>query len=354
MACHFEHGPEVDSPAARLVFRVFRMGGTGVDLFFVLSGFLITRILDDARGQPRAFVNFYARRTLRIFPLYYGLLFVCFVLLPASGIAANPKVVGLQGWLWIYATNLYLSWRGAYVFDEFNHLWSLAVEEQFYLVWPLVVLCCRRRTAVACCLACLAVAPALRYLFAGRGNAVAAYTLTTCRVDALAAGALIALALKGRAGRGEPDPVRLLGRRAGLHAAAAGLLLTGLFLWKKDGGPMDAVTLVARFSLSAWLFAAVLVLALRATPGSLARSFWYSRILTFFGTYSYGLYVFHPVLEPALARLYTPESLALRLGSPVAGRLLAMALSGAASLVIAYLSFHLYERPFLRWKRRFH
>src|SRR5437763_217904 len=120
-----------------------------VDVFFVLSGFLITGILLDAKGSNHYFRNFYVRRVLRIFPLYYGFLFVFFILAPAL----RPPTPGgpfegwraSQGWFWSYLSNyqlLFPQWVRPY---PLSHFWTLAVEEQFYLFWPTVVLLTSRK-----------------------------------------------------------------------------------------------------------------------------------------------------------------------------------------------------------------
>jgi peptidoglycan/LPS O-acetylase OafA/YrhL len=117
-------------------------GFLGVDLFFVLSGFLITGILYDSRADPGYFRTFYMRRVLRIFPLYYAVLAVVFFgvsLLPAL---RGSEIAGLrehQAWAWLYGINVYLSIQGGWVLSYIEHFWSLAVEEHFYFIWPLVV-----------------------------------------------------------------------------------------------------------------------------------------------------------------------------------------------------------------------
>ena len=115
------------------------VGQTGVDLFFVLSGFLITGILLDTRNHPRYFINFYGRRTLRIFPLYYGIIFLTlFLPMIVRMIVGEPVTEHQrnQWWLWLYLTNV-----GVFLGVDVPamHFWSLAVEEHFYLVWPAVV-----------------------------------------------------------------------------------------------------------------------------------------------------------------------------------------------------------------------
>src|SRR6266704_2509367 len=119
-------------------------GWSGVDLFFVLSGFLITGILVDARGSPSYFKAFYARRALRILPAYYGFLFVIFVVLPLLGLGAGANYMLArqhQGWYWLHLTNVMMAigeipGHGS---NPSTRFWSLAVEEQFYFLWPAIV-----------------------------------------------------------------------------------------------------------------------------------------------------------------------------------------------------------------------
>ena len=118
---------------------------SGVDLFFALSGFLITGILLRARDQPSYFKNFYMRRALRIFPLYYAALIAIFVVLPYFVVIDTPavqRVYDAQGWLWAYSEDVAIFVHNEDFFDPdwlwVGHFWSLAVEEHFYLVWPLI------------------------------------------------------------------------------------------------------------------------------------------------------------------------------------------------------------------------
>src|SRR5438132_3075751 len=133
-------------------------GWAGVDLFFVLSGFLITGILVDARGSPSYFKAFYARRALRILPAYYGFLFVIFVILPLLNLGAGANYMLArqhQAWYWLHLTNVMMAvgeipGRGPYPNTLF---WSLAVEDQFYFIWPAVFALCSTNTLRKVCIA---------------------------------------------------------------------------------------------------------------------------------------------------------------------------------------------------------
>src|SRR5262245_43395916 len=164
-------------------------GWIGVQLFFVLSGFLITGILLDARDSPSYYRSFFVRRVLRIFPLYYATLLVLLVLLPALGLAPSSfrrdPLVELS--YWAYFTNWYGPFHPGE--DSLSHFWSLASEEQFYLLWPFVV---HRRSAewvMRLCLAIAAASLALRIAMVVTGFPVQAiYQFLATRMDALALG----------------------------------------------------------------------------------------------------------------------------------------------------------------------
>ncbi len=354
MLVHFGNGTH-RNPLAHLLFKAAYAGWVGVDLFFVLSGFLITRILLATRTSPFFFRDFYMRRVLRIFPLTYGVLTVVLLLAPLVMGAGAPPAGPSPLWLWLYASNIYPLVTGGWFNTpnvlglNFGHFWSLGVEEQFYLLWPLIV----RRTdprnlprlcgVLALCCICL------RLLFVAAGispNAI--YTFTPCRMDALLAGAWIAgfAANGGQLARGVPL-ARLL---AGLSLAVllGSMVLTGNTFW--PGRFMQT----AGYSLLAILFAAVVVLAIAAPASSYGRRLLESRALTLFGKYSYGLYVLHGLLWPVFDRAgLSVESLAARLHSYLLAVVAHASIAAAVSMGAAILSWHLYESRFLRLKRYF-
>ena len=184
-----------------ILYKCFDIGWCGVDLFFVLSGFLITGILFDAKNDPHYFRGFYMRRVLRIFPLYYGFLFVLFVLVPLEH--PFPSLIRQhiteQVWLWSYLTNFAYCFSPQYFIQKLHlaHFWSLAVEEQFYLIWPAVILFLQPKTAIRVSAICIGAALFLRFvLIWDHVNAVTIFNLTPCRMDSLATGALCALLIR--------------------------------------------------------------------------------------------------------------------------------------------------------------
>jgi peptidoglycan/LPS O-acetylase OafA/YrhL len=309
-----------------------------VDLFFVLSGFLITGILLDSRRRPHYFRNFYARRALRIFPLYYGVLIFVLALPAVLGAASVREALGRlagQGWYWVYLTDVAVFFgRGV----SETHFWSLAVEEQFYLLWPLVVYLCSRRALVITCVLVALTAMAMRFTLAANG--MDTYFLTCCRMDGLACGALLAVA--ARAG----------GLRRLLPVARWlpwGLMLLLLPLYFATTGASIPLLLALKYTLLAGLYACLLTLGVCAGRGTLVHWFLTGRVLRAFGKYSYGLYVIHGLLGSQFESWFPlDEGTALPFVLAAAVR---VAGATGVSFALAWLSWHLYEKQFLKLKR---
>jgi peptidoglycan/LPS O-acetylase OafA/YrhL len=349
LCVHFVGDAPAQDALARAVVKIANYGIWGVDLFFVLSGFLITGLLHDAKGAPHYFRDFYIRRTLRIFPLYYGVLALLFIVLPALP-SAYPTGLGEsarhQAWLWLYASNVYLAIHRAWALPYVGHFWSLAVEEQFYLVWPFVVLWCGRRALLRVCVVVAALALGLRVLLSDGGGELAALVLTPCRFDALCVGGFLALAVREV---GLERVARACGRALG---PLLGLLLA-TSAWNAVVGTHAAVVLPLRGSIVALTCGALLGTTLGAARTSVANRIFGNRVMRFLGTRSYGLYVFHGIIAYAIWEHAAEfDALAARIGPRAAVALVACA-GTAASVLVATASYALWEKPFLRLKSRF-
>jgi peptidoglycan/LPS O-acetylase OafA/YrhL len=325
----------------------------GVDLFFVLSGFLITRILLAAKGKPRFFFNFYGRRTVRIFPLYYGVLFGIFVLLPLiRPDRPAPELRAQQVWFWTYLSNFRMAWTGrlwATNVVRVNHFWSLAVEEQFYLVWPTLVYLMDRRALGRMCLAIIAAAPVARAvaILGFQVDWAVVFGTTPFRMDTLCYGALIAVLAQDpkaleRVRRWAPSVVVLcLAALACLFAARGGL----------DSG--QRTIQISAYTLTGPLFAGLILWTL-ARPGPTRLSWAFeARWLRFLGKYSYGLYVFHYLLLPQYQHVFSLIDPRASSELGIVQTLAFEALGMGCSVAIAILSYHLYEAQFLKIKRYF-
>ena len=336
----------------------------GVDLFFVLSGFLITGILADARGKQHYFRNFYVRRSLRIFPLYYAFLVVVFLLVPATGaVLAEPYEVSSQGWYWAYLSNvLFARWDQIPVAT--GHLWSLAVEEQFYLVWPLVVLLLAPRRLIVVCAALVGGLLVGRIVASLAGASwIQLYVLTIARLDSLAIGAFIALVARRPAGL-----ARLAGSARPVAAIAGTLALLVMFYkpliafvrgmpvesvnWSVL--PLDPQVQTLRFTLYGLFFGALLVLALVASRESLLHRAFAAAPLRALGKFSYAIYLFHvPLHYLADRHRLIDRFLPAWQGFQIPRAILFYFILLGTSTALAWISWHLFEKHFLKIKDRF-
>jgi peptidoglycan/LPS O-acetylase OafA/YrhL len=351
---HFVGNTLPTSGVERAIIGVTSYGAYGVELFFVLSGFLITGLLYDAHNKPHYFRNFYMRRILRIFPLYYGGLALVFFVAPLIPLLRGPALDYLldrQAWAWLYAVNIYIARDGDWTFSYLDHFWSLAVEEHFYLFWPLVVLLLARRprALIAVSLAISLCAMLARLTGSLMGLSWwTTYVLTPFRLDGLALGAFLAVTAR------QPGGLEGLMRALPRVVAAVGGLLAGTFIWTRLVSRQELeLVLPIRAGLVLILLACLLLWALAAPKQSATSRFFRSRSMVFLGTYSYGLYVYHHFISFYLTTNSTELELARWLGSHGAAVALQATLGVSASLAVAYLSYELFEKRFLRLKRLF-
>ncbi len=351
IACHVRLG--ADSFALdRGVSSVFGFGVHGVDLFFVLSGFLITGILLDTKDSPGYFRVFYARRTLRIFPLYYLYLALRLLVAPALAhhfhLAETPMLTPQQhgGYFWLYTANLLTAIHSETVIQGgLFHMWSLAVEEQFYLFWPLLVFFVRPKNLARVCAALIVLSFALRFYLVNTGEEAMAASLTICRVDALAAGALIALAV-----RYKPFLARLPSAGILLIALASAGIIGRLATYGWEDTHAGWVTVYG--VTLAIMLSAGLVLALisgNRWVQALCDQGWLRQI----GKYSYSMYVFHFVVLRAVEGSLTRAHLPRIFGSRLLEQFLDLSLVTLCTFGVALLTWHCFEKWFLKLKDHF-
>lgn len=333
-----------DNPAGsyliHLIVRIKQAGWVGVDLFFALSGFLITGILVDLLGEEHYFRNFYVRRALRIFPLYYGVLLILYVILRPTWNDGHQFYL-----LLVYLQNTVLWWHGTQpvlLQSLTGHLWSLAAEEQFYFMWPIVVFLVRDRRKLMWIAAGLVLAvPIFRtfLLFHGVTFRVI-YTSTFCRADSLLAGAWLALAMRSNL-RDRVLRVAPFTFWAAILFCLGIAWTTGTFFW--DRNPM-----VTTVGYSALAVAATSLIAMALPVGSTTAAIMNISPLRWLGKYSYGIYILHPMVDFLLAP---------HIESHVHGKIaLHLALFGATlagTFPLAWVSYNLYERRFLGLKKYF-
>ncbi|MEZ4438775.1 MAG: acyltransferase [Polyangiaceae bacterium] len=333
------------SLARRLYDIAANWGWLGVQLFFVLSGFLITGILLDTRESEGYYRVFILRRALRIFPLYYAVLLVAFVGVP---LVLGRRIPGSehQLWLWIYLENWVAPAEWTVV--GFTHFWSLCIEEQFYLVWPWVVLLAsgRRLSQICVGLAVVALASRVALIVGSDVGPEGPYAFTICRIDALVFGALGAIAY-----RDEALVDRFLAARRRFRWGILALTVATL-LATKAAPRVGVLTQTYGFTLFG-IVAAVLVFdaAVERDPkdGLLRALSWAP--LRQVGKYSYAMYVFHLPLHLAFGRRWLRSLVGEDVGVGLATVYLVV--GSLVTFLLAALSYWLFERHFLHLKRRF-
>lgn len=323
----------------------FALGWSGVDLFFVLSGFLITGILLDTVGCRNSFSSFYARRILRIFPLYWLAVLAYFhVAVPVLTMYGATPSREAEPWFWVHLSNWAFIW---YKTTGLDHFWSLAIEEQFYLCWPLAVFLVPRRRFPIFCGAVIALSFVLRVMFRHLEGGWL-YTLTPFRVEPLATGALIAWIV-----REYPDS-RQARRwaKVALGCGVGGLL--SVMLVTRNTAALTKPMATFGYTALAWIYGSVLLLTyLSRNGGGASSEFLRNPMLGAFGRYSYAIYVVHVPISVAqnayLLRLCeglpVHFQIALWFGSKVLGM--------AVSFWVAWVSWHVVEKRFLSLKKYF-
>ncbi len=328
-------------------FGITRIGWVGVNLFFLLSGYLITNILLQTKNNKHYFKNFFLRRSLRIFPLYYLFLVIIFFLISIF----FPFLTGNfnyyndhQVWFWLYIQN----WL--YALDGFpdnyflHHLWSLAVEEQFYLFWPFVVFFIPARKLLYVNFLFIIFANIFRFYLGQQLGYVFPYQyvhLFSC-MDALLWGAVLA----------NLQQLNILDRykKVVIFIFLLTLILIGGFIAFKRS--LFFEQLIPLFPIINLFFACVLYFSIGNFKYSeTINRFLSKKSLTWFGKYSYGLYIYHYPVYLALINgiVYFSITNSQTLGNKVFIGIVAVVLSA----LLAYLSYHFYEKRFLKLKDKF-
>jgi peptidoglycan/LPS O-acetylase OafA/YrhL len=345
---HFTTDMEIPAgTAAAGVRSAFQIGWIGVDLFFVLSGFLITGILVDNKGSGRYFRAFYARRALRILPVYFLAVFAAFHLLPRVFQDFDTGGLRTEAAFWLFLANFKeLPYQLA---RTVGHFWSLAIEEQFYLMWPLVVFLSTRTQARRIALVAVILSPLLRYVALRAGvSGGSVYHFTPFRLDGLATGAFIALSVR------EPDARLGLGRLSTIAGLAALTVAVVLFGPVPIPEPLSTqLDFSIGFSALCIGFGALLTRTVLSAPdSSLARALSWRGLVTL-GTYSYAMYLVHVPLLRVVSKLGLPPQWPGSQRLPMLWVIGYTAVLAALTLACAMVSWHLCEKHFLALKRHF-
>jgi len=312
-----------------LIHGIRQGGAYGVDVFFMLSAYLITEILlrEHRRTGAISVGAFWVRRILRIWPLYYAFLALALWVIPHLNEESFPTFHAVA-----FATfwgNFALIMRPQGITTVAGILWSVSIEEQFYLLWPLVLRHFLPRLRLIC-LALILVSTGLRawLVYSGVDSDWSLWGNTFTRFEPIAIGALIAIELNGRTPMLK-DSTRVVGLLGGL------LLIVILGAWI----PREGTTALIAFPLAAFA-AALMLLSTLGTPRLIPRP------LVYLGRISYGLYVFH-VFAIHFVRRH------IQIRSPFVEWPMEFVTAFALTVFLAAISYRFYETPFLRLKDRF-
>ncbi|HEX6333631.1 MAG TPA: acyltransferase [Flavisolibacter sp.] len=328
----------------------FFFGWLGVDLFFVLSGFLITEILLHTREKPGYLRNFYMRRVLRIAPLYYLALLLFLVILPR--IPANTIDFSFyrqhQAWFWTYLQNwLLISRESSANTTALHHFWSLAVEEQYYLFWPLLVLLIRKPQVLITSIALLLITVIGIRIFMWLNqvrefNYFGFYTFT--RIDGLCIGSMLAVILYSY-----PKFLRSYSTLIILGLAAFNFLFFFINRANQFTFPYFAMVGYTTFAV---IFA-MLVYEATNEENRLLQRLLQSGILKFLGKYSYGIYIWHWPVYLLLHRPVRSWLAGVVTTSKQTGNVIAAIGVTAVAVLISVASFHLFEKYFINLKKNY-
>ncbi|HNU15549.1 MAG TPA: acyltransferase [Chitinophagaceae bacterium] len=324
----------------------FFFGWLGVDLFFVLSGFLITDILLKSLGTKNYLKNFYLRRVLRIFPLYYCCLILFLLIIPGINSQFDVRYYTQnQLWLWTYLQNWLYIFKDPGSYNVLNHLWSLAVEEQFYLLWPLVILIVRRPRRLLFLISSLLIGVlCLRLWIWNNQVADLAYfnLYTFTRIDGICIGCIVALLQRINS--------QFLKNYTPFIVLFFAALNFGFFFVNRQYRFTFPYLALVGYTTFAMIFG-LLVNEAVTKETRLINSIFNISLLKFFGKISYGFYIFHwPVYVLLRPLLYSFIS------DYLTGGLLSLTVSviaTIAAIIISWISYQYFERYFLKLKDRF-
>jgi peptidoglycan/LPS O-acetylase OafA/YrhL len=339
---------ELSYPPAipRMFFAPLLAGWSGVDLFFVLSGFLITGILIDTRECRNYFSSFYMRRVLRIMPLYLLAVLAYFVIaLPVAHHFGywQARDASSQAWFWLHLSNVPPAFGTVVPF--IGHFWSLSVEEQFYMAWPFVVLLVRPSRLIYVCCGVVLAALALRVAFVHDSFV---YYLTPFRMDALGVGCLVATIVRNE----QWSTVVRAHLRWIVGANIAAVL--AIMAMARSPRPFNPWMSTIGYTCFALAYGCLVFSAYsQAGSGSWLATQLRSPLLRTFGKYSYAIYVFHTAITTALDHVRLQLSQELPMYVQTALAILCMIASVGASYAAARVSWSLLEKRCLALKRHF-
>ncbi len=328
---------------------LFTIGWTGVDLFFVLSGYLITRKLLSTRGNSEYFRKFYRNRILRIFPLYYAVLIIFFLAIHFLAKTENLEALSYytSHWLsfFIFLENWSFSLFGFPHDAYLTHFWSLAIEEQFYLVWPFIIyFISSGRTRLIlwfCTVIAVVIIRLLIYFYFKESHYVINYVNTFCRMDSLVIGAILSQI--------QESDFKIPQAWTNRISVIISVPLVASIIKLGNSWFSNPFMETIGYSCVAICFACLIHTA--SQNGSIVAAICKMRFLRFCGKISYGLYVFHWPVLLILSKKITNWGTIYFPGEIFAIQIISLLLSIIISFVLSMISFRYFESYFLALKK---
>jgi peptidoglycan/LPS O-acetylase OafA/YrhL len=330
------------------LFKISQIGLRGVELFFILSGFLISGILINSKKSPSFFKTFYFRRFIRIFPLYYFVLAISFLVLPQfiNIDASGNYVIKQQVWLWTYTSNLsnifdQISWDDSLNFPSFGHFWSLCVEEHFYVFWPFLIYYSNEKwlTRIMWILVALSAFSVLFVFVFGDCIPILKWSSIRCS-GVLSLGGLIAYYLN--------NPLQ---HKQIVIISQKSIMISGILFLLAHFIPRQCeIHQVLTFFTSLVFFSCLLVLAIE--DRNIMSKLFKHRSLYFIGKISYGIYVYHGVLRPYF-KSFLYDDLEIYINNGILRSLIYTITCTMISIFIAWISWVIIEKPILSLKTYF-
>ena len=329
MFFHFCSGIVSNNNYLLLIKKISIVGQTGVSLFFVLSGFLITRLLLNSKTHNRYFFNFYIKRILRIFPLYYFFLVLFYFILP---LLFKTTFIELkyQYFYWIYLQNFAMTFNWAS--NGPLHFWSLAVEEHFYFFWPFIIYFFNSKKILLTIFLLIVLSIFTRIILIKNNYDVFYFTFS--RMDELALGALLSLAELKLILQHKNSKFFLL-----LFFI---ILIPTIFIWILNNASGNSTLQVFKFVLLAFSLSSLVGYIISAKESNILKIILCLKPISYTGKISYGLYVYHPLCFLICNKYFDTNIFIVDLIG-----------SFLLSYLMATLSYYLLEKRFLHFKNYF-
>ena len=324
---HFFSGVSSNNSFVLLLKKISIFGQTGVSLFFVLSGFLITRILLEAKNKANYFSSFYVRRILRIIPLYYFFLIIFYFIVP---LIFKSQVVSLnkQIYYWVYMQNFAMTFN--WIAEGPLHFWSLAIEEHFYIFWPFVIYFFNNTKILYAIAVLVLISFFTRYFLLSNNYDVFYFTFS--RLDELALGALLAII--------EMKKYYFKLQNRIFSMLLVSTLIISILIWFINNASGNDYLQIFKFLVLGLAYFAFIGYIITSKNSNLLKKFFQLKIFSFTGRISYGLYVYHPLCFSMFYKFFMFNNIFLNF---ICCLLL--------SFLFATTSYYLIEVQFLKLKK---